>query len=848
LFENGFPLGPADSMHADIRAKGGGAHSHWGSHLYFSTSDGTDPRTNGRIYAYHVPGAADPTVRLIGHVLLGLSLLGLVATSLHRRSDKVASTAETAQTVQRYVGVLATAVGGAGLLYLTWLTITIPPRQGVIDTRAVSASAAKGYVTRIDTSARWPLRVAAGHGSSDRGSAITVTESAVPLSAFESDSAALLRGGGRYGLAIDQLTFSARDDTDPRTNGRTYSWYLPLEVTPEAWLLSLLLLVVGALLAFRQSVVDLAGWLLATSQNDLSVRNTAVHGLAVVLVCVITSGLVVYRWNWGPSALLGFKGYLPVSDALGYFWCAIASTGVETVAVPLLAPDWCARRVLYVTSLGAGLGLSGWRPQLVLLIQAIVIGAALAALAFVVARAFGRLAAMVSLVGLLLLAYALSLGNFMTESLGLALGLLGMSLLIGFAVDRRRLPLLYAGLAIFSIGMFARMGALLVLPTVGLWAWAVLFRSAHRPQVRAYIIALVAALAGPLLQVLLVLGVGVDPMNSGGNYATTLYGLSTGSRDWAQAYRDFDPEFKSSPETVAFAKVYAEAFANIRSNPGVFVESLAAGATTYLATAFVIGALIQYNLLLSALCLIGVAWCVVHLRNAAATLLLVVLVGEILSAPLVFIGPSDHRVLIVSAVARFVLVGVGFAWLCKVGLAFVALRGGRTNTIEATHVPGTALSATLGGLLIVTAVLPTTPVQKLFMLPAAQGHGCPSGQQELVARIGRESMALAIGNSASPIGRRALTLDPAQLNDDQEGRRAWWSSRLPELQTGTVLIYGIQLLPGARGAMVPLVFNGELPGGLDSPLSLCYDPAPTPIVIGDVVFRRVITARLMAGS
>ena len=51
LFENGKTLGPPRSIHADIRTKGGGRFSHWTREtLYFSASDNTDPRTNGRRY------------------------------------------------------------------------------------------------------------------------------------------------------------------------------------------------------------------------------------------------------------------------------------------------------------------------------------------------------------------------------------------------------------------------------------------------------------------------------------------------------------------------------------------------------------------------------------------------------------------------------------------------------------------------------------------------------------------------------------------------------------------------------------------------------------------------------
>ncbi len=55
LLENGTPLGPARSLHDDIRTRGGGLFSHWGDTLYFSTSDNSDPRTSGRRYTVKGP-------------------------------------------------------------------------------------------------------------------------------------------------------------------------------------------------------------------------------------------------------------------------------------------------------------------------------------------------------------------------------------------------------------------------------------------------------------------------------------------------------------------------------------------------------------------------------------------------------------------------------------------------------------------------------------------------------------------------------------------------------------------------------------------------------------------------
>lgn len=50
LCEDGKPLGPAHSSHAEIRARGGGRYSHWGAQMFFSTSDASDPNANGRRY------------------------------------------------------------------------------------------------------------------------------------------------------------------------------------------------------------------------------------------------------------------------------------------------------------------------------------------------------------------------------------------------------------------------------------------------------------------------------------------------------------------------------------------------------------------------------------------------------------------------------------------------------------------------------------------------------------------------------------------------------------------------------------------------------------------------------
>ena len=62
LYEDGRRLGPGNSAHDDIRHGGGGRFSAWGSTIYLSSWDGTDPRVNGRRYEIAVPRAVSPAL------------------------------------------------------------------------------------------------------------------------------------------------------------------------------------------------------------------------------------------------------------------------------------------------------------------------------------------------------------------------------------------------------------------------------------------------------------------------------------------------------------------------------------------------------------------------------------------------------------------------------------------------------------------------------------------------------------------------------------------------------------------------------------------------------------------
>lgn len=50
VFEDSIPLAHPHAVHSDIENLGQGRYSHWQGWLLFSTSDNSDPTTNGRLY------------------------------------------------------------------------------------------------------------------------------------------------------------------------------------------------------------------------------------------------------------------------------------------------------------------------------------------------------------------------------------------------------------------------------------------------------------------------------------------------------------------------------------------------------------------------------------------------------------------------------------------------------------------------------------------------------------------------------------------------------------------------------------------------------------------------------
>lgn len=156
LYENGKALGPAHTNLADLRALGGGRFLHWNNSIYFTSTDGTDPRTNGRAYTYG--GVCEPSPE------------------------------------------------------------PLPVMCGMVNIANTKLDSGNGYVAN---------GVVSGGDTLETGnvSNLVLYENGKKLGPAHTLHANIrTQGLGRYSHWYNNLFFSASDNTDPRTNGRTYAY------------------------------------------------------------------------------------------------------------------------------------------------------------------------------------------------------------------------------------------------------------------------------------------------------------------------------------------------------------------------------------------------------------------------------------------------------------------------------------------------------------------------------------------------------------------------------------------------------------------------------------------------
>ena len=661
------------------------------------------------------------------------------------------------------------------------------------------------------------------------------------------------KGDGRFAYVHPLLAFATSDGSDARTNGRTYQLERPINPRRASWFVASLSVLIGLGLTFpnwtRTAAIALlrVGPQSSPSPNAGSARWLAVARYTALGLATLTAvSLLLTMWWGSASAHLGVAGFLPVSDALGYYGCALSISASDDAHAAGSISDWCARRMLYPSMLNSLLGLTGWRPSAALALQALTIGLSSGVLLLALQRTFGWITAVLTTLAVLAFAHEFAIGNFMTEALGLPTAITGLALLLLSAREpaaARNIVLL--GLALISLGMTIRPGALLSLPLLGMWLLMVTRPMSTRPRAAFLVAGAIALALGPALHYATMLSLGVDPNNSGGNYAASLYGLSTGSRDWSQAYRDYADVFRTQPETVAFQIVQKSALENINADPYTFIGALMAAGKAFSLALFAFGPLTPYNILATWLFCLGLLLCTFHFRRPAALLLLTLCFGELISAPFVY-DSGYQRVFTVTVAARIAVMGYAVAWIAGllVGEKARERRSGASDGSAALISPShTACAAMIGVALFVLAAFSATPLARLWRLMplTASGDVCTGDQWEVVAQPGRESMRITFGDRSLPLGDEQLGSLTGRLELDPEFKRAWWGSELPPQPRGSELVYAVQRTGPNLGRVVAAFSSAPLPISDDRPLSFCLAREPSADVkLGDLNAHEIL--------
>ncbi|NQV99833.1 MAG: SGNH/GDSL hydrolase family protein [Rhodospirillales bacterium] len=131
VYEDDRLLGPAHCLHDTIRRQGGGCFSHWKSTLYFSTSDNSNPNTNGRTYRLAIP---------VENIWLALAVWVFIGGLVMVLSGFVLAPVIVARLTGKGAGLVIALCSAALLVML---------RADVIDVRSLSGRGLYGLVLFI---------------------------------------------------------------------------------------------------------------------------------------------------------------------------------------------------------------------------------------------------------------------------------------------------------------------------------------------------------------------------------------------------------------------------------------------------------------------------------------------------------------------------------------------------------------------------------------------------------------------------------------------------------------------------------------------------------------------------
>ncbi len=239
------------------------------------------------------------------------------------------------------------------------------------------------------------------------------------------------------------------------------------------------------------------------------------------------------------------------------------------------------------------------------------------------------------------------LGAFSSEGLGISLGMGGWIILF-WGASRKNLPAFCVGLFFTTIAFITRAGPFIVLPTVilaGIW----IFR--QRYKIWLFLVSTIATVVS---------GFGINSIvlntfSSGKSVAFTsyiysLYGMAAGGKSWGYIKVAHPDVFFGMAEPERTQKIISLTIELIKSNPFDLIKSMLSQYYFFTAKmntsvfSYLFARVDSYNIAIMvifyALSILGIVILVRKWKNSTSLLILAILVGVLISVPLV--PPQDE--------------------------------------------------------------------------------------------------------------------------------------------------------------------------------------------------------------
>lgn len=377
-------------------------------------------------------------------------------------------------------------------------------------------------------------------------------------------------------------------------------------------------------------------------------------------------------WRSGLSDGMTVAGFLPSSDAINYYTAALnLLEGKDLANTTFIIASW---RPIFGGVLATFLGLTGQNLQITLAILVLINASACFIMGREVQRSFG-IAPAVLMLTLVFLFYKPFIGQVMTEHWGIALGTIGLTVLLrGTLKEHQKLCLL--GIFLLTLALNARVGALFILPALILWgAWA--FRGTSLLSVRFFIAAFSVVLLGFILNSFLSKVASTPNAISNANFFYTLYGLVVDG-NWATIRADY-PEIVKLAEPEKSHRVREIAMEAVRANPSGLVKGAIRAWQQFLFKDFIFSFVksSRINFLLQLLSIFAIFNCYRLRKQAIASLMLAMTIGILLSVP--FVPPWDAGTRPYAATIPL------FCLFPALGLAFIAQKMEWHKLLQVPH-------------------------------------------------------------------------------------------------------------------------------------------------------------------